>query len=50
MSVSSGVVTLGQIAGRLPLLEVFCNRCDHRSQVHESHTAHGLMMSPALSA
>jgi hypothetical protein len=31
--VSSGVVTLGQIAGRLPMLEVSCNRCDPRGRL-----------------
>jgi hypothetical protein len=33
-----------------PLLDVAFNRCDHRSQVHKSHTAHGLVMSLAFGA
>jgi hypothetical protein len=30
---SAGVVTLGQVAGRLPVLEVSCNRCDRRDRL-----------------
>jgi hypothetical protein len=31
---SAGVVTLGQVAVRLPVLEVSCNRCDRRGRLH----------------
>lgn len=30
----SGVVTLGQIAPHLPMLEVACNRCDRRGRLY----------------
>lgn len=30
---TSGFVTLGQIAARLPALEVACNRCDRRGRI-----------------
>ena len=30
---ASGVVTLGQIAYRLPTLDVACNRCDRRGRL-----------------
>jgi hypothetical protein len=29
----SGFVTLGQIADRLPVLDVSCNRCDRRGRI-----------------
>jgi hypothetical protein len=29
----SGVVTLGQVAGRLAVLEASCNRCDRRGRL-----------------
>jgi hypothetical protein len=29
----SGVVTLGEVAARLPVLEVACNRCDRRGRL-----------------
>jgi hypothetical protein len=30
----AGVVVLGQVAARLPVLEVACNRCDRRGRLH----------------
>lgn len=30
---SSGAVTLGDIAGRLPMLEVACSRCERRGRL-----------------
>jgi len=30
---ASGVVTLGEIADRLPALDVACNRCDRRGRL-----------------
>ena len=30
---SSGAVTLGEIAGRLPMLEVACSRCERRGRL-----------------
>jgi hypothetical protein len=30
----AGVVLLGQVATRLPVLEVACNRCDRRGRLH----------------
>jgi hypothetical protein len=30
----AGVVSLGQVAARLPMLEVSCNRCDRRGRMH----------------
>jgi hypothetical protein len=30
---SSGAVTLGEIAGRLPMLEVACARCERRGRL-----------------
>ena len=30
----SGVITLGQVAARLPTLDVTCNRCDRRGRLH----------------
>jgi len=32
----AGVVTLGQVAARLPVLDVACNRCDRRGRLHAS--------------
>jgi len=32
----AGVVLLGQVAARLPVLEVACNRCDRRGRLHTS--------------
>ncbi len=29
-----GFVTLGQVAARLPTLDVACNRCDRRGRLH----------------
>ena len=34
MTVPPGFVTLGQVAARLPTLEVACNRCDRRGRLH----------------
>ena len=34
MIAPSGVVTLGQVAARLQVLEVACNRCDRRGRLH----------------
>jgi hypothetical protein len=31
---SLGVVTLGQVVARLPVLDVACNRCDRRGRLH----------------
>jgi hypothetical protein len=33
MSQPAGVVTLGKVATRLPMLEVACNRCDRRGRL-----------------
>lgn len=33
ISAPSGVVTLGQVAARLSVLEVACNRCDRRGRL-----------------
>ena len=43
---STGFVTLGQIAGRLAVLDVACNRCDRRGRLRIDSlvTEHG----PAL--
>jgi len=30
---SSGAVTLGELAGRLPMLEVACSRCERRGRL-----------------
>ena len=30
------IVLLGQVAARLPVLEVACNRCDRRGRLHSS--------------
>jgi hypothetical protein len=30
---SGGAVTLGEIAGRLPMLEVACSRCDRHGRL-----------------
>jgi hypothetical protein len=30
---AAGVTTLGQVASRLPILEVSCNRCDRRGRL-----------------
>ena len=32
----AGVVLLGQVAARLPVLEVACNRCDRHGRLHTS--------------
>ena len=32
-TVSQGIVMLGQIADRLPMLNVACNRCDRRGRL-----------------
>ena len=32
----AGVVTLGQVAARLPMLEVACNRCERHGRLHMS--------------
>jgi hypothetical protein len=39
----AGVVTLGQVAARLPVLDVACNRCDRRGRLHTLKllTTHG---------
>jgi hypothetical protein len=33
-ALAAGIVTLGQVAARLPVLEVACNRCDRRGRLH----------------
>ena len=33
MTVLTGVVFLGEIAARLPMLEIACNRCDRRGRL-----------------
>jgi hypothetical protein len=35
-SMPAGVVLLGQVAARLSVLEVVCNRCDRHGQLHTS--------------
>jgi hypothetical protein len=42
-ALAAGIVTLGQIAARLPVLDVACNRCDRRGRLHTSRlpTTHG---------
>ena len=30
----AGTITLGQVAARLPVLDVACNRCDRRGRLH----------------
>jgi hypothetical protein len=39
----SGVVTLGQVAARLPVLDIACNRCDRRGRLRTDRllAAHG---------
>jgi hypothetical protein len=32
----AGVILLGQVAARLPLLDVTCNRCTRRGRLHTS--------------
>jgi hypothetical protein len=46
-----GVVTLGQVATRLPMLDVSCNRCDRRGRLRTNRlmAEHGPDMPiPAL--
>jgi hypothetical protein len=33
-AMSSGAVTLGELAGRLPMLEVACSRCERRGRLN----------------
>jgi hypothetical protein len=33
VSQSAGVVTLGRVAARLPMLDIACNRCDRHSRL-----------------
>ena len=42
---SSGAVTLGEVAGRLPMLEVACSHCERRGRLQvaklvERHGVH----------
>jgi hypothetical protein len=39
-----GVVFLGQIAARLPVIEVACNRCDRRGRLNTGRLEHGAYM------
>ena len=50
-TVSSGAVTLGEIAGRLHMLEVACSRCDRRGRLNvarliEQHGADAKLPEP----
>ena len=48
---TAGVITLNQVAARLPAVEVACNRCDRRGKLHTARllAQHGPAMPvPAL--
>lgn len=48
---TTGIVLLGQVASRLPVIDVACNRCDRRGQLRTDRLVaeHGASLSvPAL--
>jgi hypothetical protein len=47
---SAGTISLGQIAERLSVLEVACNRCDRRGRLSTTHLLreHGNIPGPVL--